>query len=109
MHIGKQTSETTYNESKTECLYVPTAKELNQRTIEMELSKDDILLLTAEEEEQSETQRMRRRKLEDKIYESSSETLPVEVEGTAWTSSIWAIGCLIILKPTKPWKCARQQ
>ena len=80
MHIGKQTSETTYNESKTECLYVPTAKELNQRTIEMELSKDDILL-TAEEEEQSETQRMRRRKLEDKIYESSSETLPVEVEG----------------------------
>jgi hypothetical protein len=81
MHIGKQTSETTYDESKTECLYVPTAKELNQRAIEMELSKDDILLLNAEEEEQSETQRMRRRKLEDKIYESSSETLPVEVEG----------------------------
>ena len=68
MHIGKQTSETTYNETtynelKTECLYVPTAKELNQCVIEMELSKDNILLLNTEEEEQSETQCWRSQRL----------------------------------------------
>ena len=83
MHIGKKTGETTFDESKTECLYVPTAKKLNQRAIEMGLSKNDILLLLlkAEEEEQSDTQRVRRRKLEDMIYKNSSETLPIGVEG----------------------------
>ena len=81
MHIGKKTGETTFDESKTECLYVPTAKELNQRAIGMGLSESDILLLNAEEEEQSDTQRARRCKLEDMIYENSSETLPIEVKG----------------------------
>jgi hypothetical protein len=45
MHIGEKTSETTWGESKTECLYIPPAKELKQLTLDMGLSKDNILPL----------------------------------------------------------------
>jgi hypothetical protein len=100
MHIGVKTSETTWGESKTECLYIPPAKELKQLALDMGLSKDDIVLLTNDmpeddvifednvlslddknEEKQPETQRTRRRKLEERIYEYSNETLPVDVDG----------------------------
>jgi hypothetical protein len=100
MHIGEKTSETTWGESKTECLYIPPATELKQLALDMGLSKDDIRLLTNDipeddviseddvpllddknEEKQRETQRMRRRKLEEQIYEYSNETLPVYVDG----------------------------
>ena len=93
-------TETTWGESKTECLYIPPAKELKQLALDMGLSKDDIVLLTKDmpeddvlseddilllddknEEKQPETQRTRRRKLEERIYEYSNETLPVDVDG----------------------------
>jgi hypothetical protein len=44
--------------------------------------EDNVLSLDDKnEEKQPETQRTRRRKLEERIYEYSNETLPVDVDG----------------------------